>query len=172
MDADADLVEDPVLRQRYRFARTGELLRVEVWADPGSRVPPHFHPALEERWHVLEGEVTFRIGGRKRAAGPGDRLRVEPGMRHSFVNTGREVARIEVEAEPALQLQEFLEEAAALGRAGRYRPSGIPRGLGALLEGADFAERYRDTTVLAFPPPLVQRVLLPSLARLGRRRRA
>jgi hypothetical protein len=93
-------------------------------------------------------------------------------MRHSFVNTGREVARIEVEAEPALQLQEFLEEAAALGRAGRYRPSGIPRGLGALLEGADFAERYRDTTVLAFPPPLVQRVLLPSLARLGRRRRA
>ena len=86
----SELVEDPVLRQRYRFARDGDILRVDVWAEPGSAVPDHFHPRLAERWEVVEGQVTFRIDGDDRPAGPGDRLVAPAGVRHSFENTGSE----------------------------------------------------------------------------------
>jgi hypothetical protein len=43
------LIHDPVIGQRYRFSQEGEVLRVEVFADPGSKLPEHLHPQLEER---------------------------------------------------------------------------------------------------------------------------
>lgn len=57
---------------------------------------------------------------------------------------------------PAGNLQGFLTEAAAIARAGRYTKRGIPKGPGALMEAAEFADRYRDDVVLtgdALPPP-------------------
>jgi hypothetical protein len=39
-----DYVEDPVLRQRYQFSREGDVLRVDIWAEPGAGVPTHIHP--------------------------------------------------------------------------------------------------------------------------------
>jgi mannose-6-phosphate isomerase-like protein (cupin superfamily) len=122
----AEHVEDPVLRQRYRFTREGEILRVEVWAEPGSTVPDHFHPRLEERWEVVEGEVTFRVDGSERPAGPGDRLVAPVGVRHSFENTGSQPAYLRVEVEPALMLREFLEEGAPLARLARRRNRKAP----------------------------------------------
>src|SRR5437762_1358324 len=125
------MVEDPVLRQRYRFERDGDVLRAEVWAEPGSAVPLHLHPRLEERWEVVDGDVTFRIDREKRRAQPGDRLVAAPGVRHAFKNTGDRVAHLRVEVEPALDLQQFLEEAAALNRSGAFTRRGIPKSLGA-----------------------------------------
>jgi hypothetical protein len=71
----ADLVEDPVLRRRFRFERVGDpdgvpVLRVHIWTDPGGGVTPHMHPAMEERFTVLEGGCDFlfpalaRLGAR------------------------------------------------------------------------------------------------------------
>jgi quercetin dioxygenase-like cupin family protein len=166
------LVEDPVRRQRYRFSRQGEVLRAEVWADPGGDVPAHFHPIQEERFEVLAGEVRFRVGRRAERAGPGSRVVAPPGVRHSFKNTGGTEAHLLVEVEPALGLQQFLEEAATLARAGKYTRHGMPKGLGAALELAELIDRHREVTVMAFPPPAVQRVMISPLARLERRRRA
>jgi mannose-6-phosphate isomerase-like protein (cupin superfamily) len=166
-----ELHEDPILRQRYRFSRDGDVLRVEVWADPGARVPDHLHPALEERWEVLEGDVTFTIDGAERRAGAGDRLVAAVGVRHAFENSGTTVAHLRVEAEPPLALQEFLVEGAALNRTGGFTPRGTPKGLGALLAGADFIDRYQETTILFSPPRFVQRTVMAPLARLARSRR-
>jgi mannose-6-phosphate isomerase-like protein (cupin superfamily) len=167
-----ELVEDPVLRQRYRFSRDADLLRVELWAEPGSRVPEHFHPALEERWEVLDGEVTFSVDGRSRRAGPGERLTAPAGVRHAFENTGGGVAHMIAEVDPALEMQEVLELGAALNRTGGFTRRGIPKNPRAALQGAEFLERYRDSVVFtSFPPPIVQRLLLYPLARLERRRR-
>src|SRR5439155_2649759 len=96
-------VEDPIMRQRYRFERQGDVLRLSLWAEPGARVPKHFHPPLEERFEVREGEFTFTVGRRKQRAGPGDRLVVPPGVPHAFANTGPGVAHFVAEIEPALQ---------------------------------------------------------------------
>jgi hypothetical protein len=145
------------------------VLSVDVWVDPGGGVTvEHFHPGIEERWHVLEGNVTFEIEGEKRPAGAGDRLVAAPGVRHSFVNDGSTEARLEVEAEPRGELEEFLTDAARLAQAGLYDKKGRPKGLKGLVEGSKFALRYRDTTVTTFPPPAVQRMLFPLVARLTR----
>ena len=170
----SETVEDPLLRQRYRFSRQRGFLVVEIEIDPGGSAPYHFHPRLEERWEVLEGDVTFRIDGRDRAARPGDRLVVGPGTRHAFANAGEGLARLRAEVDPPLQLQEFLEGGAALNRAGKVTRRGLPRGPRAALEAVEFVERHRETVVLLFPfpfpPPALQRILFPPLARLQRRR--
>jgi quercetin dioxygenase-like cupin family protein len=166
------LVEDPVRRQRYRFSRQGDVLQADVWADPGGDVPAHVHPAQEERFEVLAGHVRFRVGGRTERANAGDRVVAPAGIRHSFKNVGKTEARLRVEVEPALDLRGFLEEAAALARAGKYTRRGIPKGPRAALELAELVDRYREVTVMAFPPIAMQRVLISPLARLQRRRNA
>src|SRR5918996_6570797 len=82
-------IEDPLFRQRYGFSREGNVLRIEIWTEPGGGVrAEHVHPKLEERYEVLEGEVTFRVNRKAQKAGPGERLVVPAGVRHSFENTG------------------------------------------------------------------------------------
>src|SRR2546421_11411482 len=107
-------VVDPVRRQRMSFASDGDVLHADVWTEPGGDVPAHYHPAQTERFEVVSGEVEFRIGRVSRRAGPGDRVVAEPGVVHAFKNHGGGDALVRVEVQPALQLQAFLEEAAAL----------------------------------------------------------
>ena len=166
---ESDLVHDPVRRQRYRFDRAGDVLRVDVWIDPGGEVPEHLHPEQEERFEVRSGLVRFTVDGVKRDAGPGERLAAVPGVRHRFENVGDGEARMLVEVEPALDMQGFLEDAAELAREGKYTRRGLPRGPRAALEGAVFAHGYRQTTVLTSPMMVVQRPLLAVLAWIGRR---
>jgi hypothetical protein len=71
-----------------------------------------------------------------------------------------------------MQLQESIEEAAAMARAGKFTRRGMPKGFGALLEAADFTLRYQETTVLTSPPRFLQQLLFPPLAWLHRRRSA
>jgi quercetin dioxygenase-like cupin family protein len=164
-----ELVHDPVRRQRLGFHRDGYILHTEVWAAPNGDVPAHYHPAQEERFEVLAGTVRFTINGKRINAGPGTRVVAPVGAKHSFRNTGEVEAHLLVEVEPALELQGFLEEAAALARAGRYTRHGLPRRPGAIVELADLMVRYADTTVMAFPPRAVQRLTMWPLARLRRK---
>jgi quercetin dioxygenase-like cupin family protein len=160
-------IVDPVRRQRMSFISQEDVLRAEVWTDPGGDVPAHFHPAQIERFEVVTGEVEFRIGRTSSRAGPGDRLVAEPGVVHAFKNSGAVDALVRVEVQPAPRLQAFLEEAAALARQGKYTQRGVPRGLRAAAELAELMERYSDVTVMAFPPRPLQRILLSPLARLA-----
>jgi mannose-6-phosphate isomerase-like protein (cupin superfamily) len=163
-------IEDPLFHQRYRFRRDGDVLRIEIQTEPGGGVlAEHVHPRLEERYEVLGGEVTFRVDGKPVVAGPGKKLVVPPGVRHSFENTGAETSHVEVEAEPALRLRESIEEGAWLMQAERFSADGQPRSLRALIEAAALAHRYRETVVLSSPPPFVQRLLFPPLARFSSR---
>jgi mannose-6-phosphate isomerase-like protein (cupin superfamily) len=171
----SDWVDDPVFNVRHRFSPKGSALQVESEAQPGGGVLlEHFHPTTKETFEVVEGEFTFTADGEERVAGPSEEVVVEPGVRHTFENTGQVVGRVSCLAEPPLQLQGFLEETAALARAGKYTRRGISKGFGAALEAAEIIERYRDTVVLTgsfFPPPAIQPVLLGPVARLQRRRR-
>jgi quercetin dioxygenase-like cupin family protein len=173
----AQWVEDPALRQRHSFSRStdpdgGEVLHVESWVDPGGGVPPHVHPAMEERFHVLEGRPSFLAGKQWRDAAPGDEVVVPAGVRHAFRNRSDAPAHFRCDARPPSSLQEFLEETAALSRGGYLTRGGMikPRGL---VRGATLAQRHREMVTLLFPPtpPVwLQRLLFPPLAAIGRRR--
>jgi quercetin dioxygenase-like cupin family protein len=172
------VVQDPGLRQRLSFQRSvdedgGEVLHVEVWVDPGGGVPPHIHPAMEERFDVVAGHPSFLAGKKWRTADPGETVVVPPGTRHAYRNNGDETAHIICHARPPSSLQGFLEDAAALGRAGKLTRNGLPKSFSALLQAAVMVHHYRDMTVLGFPPlppPAIQRFVIPPLARLGERR--
>jgi quercetin dioxygenase-like cupin family protein len=171
-----ELTEDPVLRMRSRFWRTtedaGEVLHVETWVDPGGGVTPHVHPAMEERFDVLEGRPEFLAGRKWKHVGPGETAVVAPGTRHAFRNRTGETAHFVCHATPPSTLQEFLEDAAALSRAGGITRRALPRSLDGLLQAAVMAHHYRDmVTLLApLPPPAIQRLIIPPLARAGERR--
>jgi quercetin dioxygenase-like cupin family protein len=169
------LIEDPVFRYRIRLSEEADVLRGEFWVDPGGGgAIDHIHPPLEERFEVLGGELTFWVAREERKAGPGDCLTVPAGVRHAFQNTGQDVAHLVVEMEPALNMRGLFEDVAALARAGklkRFGRRGVPTGPRALLEMAELMDRYHEIFVLASPPPALQRLVVPRLARIERWRR-
>lgn len=172
-----ELTEDPVLRMRSRFWRSrtedaAEMLNVETWIDPGGGVTPHVHPAMEERFEVLEGRPEFLAGRRWSAAEPGQTVVVPPGLRHAFRNRSSGLAHFVCHATPPSTLQEFLEDAAGLSRSGGITRRALPRSLDGLLQAAVMAHHYREmVTLLApLPPPAIQRLVIPPLARAGERR--
>lgn len=160
-------IHDPVHRTSYAFRRDGEDLWVDAWLDPGAHLPEHYHPTLTEHWEVLNGTAQVKLNGHSRQLTPQDGpVHIAPNDRHELRNTtGRQVhARARVI--PAGRLQEFLTESAWAAREGLYDAHNMPtslRGAGWL---ADFAQRYRDETIATSPPPALQRILLPILARL------
>jgi quercetin dioxygenase-like cupin family protein len=172
----ADLVQDPVFGTRYRFKRStdelgNEVQHVDLWVDPGGGVTAHVHRSMEERFTVIEGRPEF-LGGRQwRAAGPGETVVVPPGTRHAFRNRGDQVAHVLCEARPPSTLQAFLEEVAGLSRAGKLSRQGVPKP-GGVLDAIVLAHHHRAMVTLLFPspPPILQRLLLPTLARFAERR--
>jgi quercetin dioxygenase-like cupin family protein len=159
------LVEDPVLKQRYEFRREGETLVLEAWVEPGGGVTPHVHPAMEEHFRVLEGEIEFLSG---RTWTKTDNVVVPAGTRHAYRNPGTTTAHMVTEVTPPLELEEFLTDVAALAQRGRFNRRGMPTSLGAIPELARLAQRYRETVELETP----LRPLIPLVARLGSSRTA
>jgi quercetin dioxygenase-like cupin family protein len=171
------IVDDPVLRQRYSFSVTrdedgGEVLHVDTWVDPGGGVTAHVHGAMEERFHVLAGTPSFLAGRKWSTAAPGDVVVVPAGLRHSYRNDRDEPAHIRCDVRPPSSLQAFLEEVAELSRAGRITRRGLPTSFGAALQLAALVQRHREMVTLGppAPPPFLQRLIIPPLARLAERR--
>jgi quercetin dioxygenase-like cupin family protein len=174
----SEWIEDPVLRQRLSFSRAAdedgsEVLHIDTWIDPGGGVTPHIHPAMEERFEVLAGTMSFLSGKKWVSAGPGETVTVPPGTRHAYRNKSDAEAHMVCHARPPSSLQEFLEDAVRLSNSGGLSGLAIPKTPRALLEGLVMAHAYRDMVTLLFPPlppPAIQRLIVPPLARLGARR--
>lgn len=154
------LVDDPVLKQRYRFTRAGNVLTVEAWVDPGGGVTPHVHPVMEERFKVLEGEIEFLVGRRWERH---DEIVVPAGTRHAYRNVSDTTVHMVTEVEPPQELEEFLTAIAALAGRKRFTRKGLPTSLGAIPELAAVAQRYRETVELETP----LKPLIPLVARLS-----
>jgi quercetin dioxygenase-like cupin family protein len=144
------IVEDPVLKQRLAFrpAEDGEALIVEMWVEPGGGVPPHVHPSMEERFEVLEGELSLLSGRRWAVARPGETVTVAAGTRHAYRNSGSGLTHATVRAAPPQTLEEFLTEAAAMARAGKLTRNGLPKSPSAALQALRLAIRHRKMVMM------------------------
>lgn len=106
--------------EQVRFVRTatetaGELLVLEArWTRPDHVTPPHIHPAMEERWTILEGRVGFRIDGAECVAAAGESVVAPPGSLHTSWNAGAEPVLMRIELRPALRWEEFVRQLFAL----------------------------------------------------------
>jgi quercetin dioxygenase-like cupin family protein len=159
-------LENPVTGERFTFTATaastgGELLAFELALRPGGAVPiPHVHPIQTERFEVVAGLMRFRLGLRRRLAGPGDVVEVTPGVVHGFANAGDEEARVRVEVRPALAMEEMLAEVVAMAQAGRMTRRGLPRNLRDLAVLARTYDREAHAPLLSVG---LQRLLLAPL---------
>jgi quercetin dioxygenase-like cupin family protein len=161
-------IHDPVSRTHYTFEHEGENLVVYTRLEPGGGLPPHMHPAQEERWSVVEGRIRFQLGNEKRVIGPEDgEMLVPPNTKHGLQAVEDHDVQLKCVAIPALGLQSFLEESAAAARDGLFMRGGIPRGLRGARWAARFLKKYEDETVMLFPPRPLQRLLVALLARGG-----
>ena len=163
-------LENPVTGERFTFTDTaastgGELLAFELALRPGGAVPiPHVHPIQTERFEVVEGLMRFRLGLRRRLAGPGDVVEVAPGVVHGFANAGDAEARVRVEVRPALAMEDMLAEVVAMAQAGRMTRRGLPRNLRDLAVLARTYDREAHAPLLSVG---AQRLLLAPLVALG-----
>ena len=93
---------------------------------------------------------------------------VAPNVRHELKNESGTDARLRTEVIPGGRLEEFLTESARAAREGLYNARNLPTSLRGAWWLARFALRFRDETVMTSPPPAVQRVALPMMAKLAR----
>jgi mannose-6-phosphate isomerase-like protein (cupin superfamily) len=164
---------DPVHRVSMSFERDADNhLWVSARLDDGGHLPEHFHPALEERWEVLEGTASIKLDGNWRElTGADGAVVVAPGTRHELRNRSGRPAQLRAEVIPAGRLQEFLTESARAARDSLYNARNLPTSLRGAAWLSDFALRFSDETVMYSPPPALQRAVLPLAAQLTRRYR-
>ena len=165
-------IQNPVSGERIHFLRTaadtdGELLEFELELSADGHVPgAHVHPEQEERFHVLEGTMKFRLGMRTIVAGAGESVVVPAGRVHKFANGGDTPARARVEVVPALDMEQLLETTVELAHEGRVTRKGMPKPLHLAL----FVRRFEREVRAPFPPAWVVRATMAPLAALARRR--
>ncbi len=141
-----------------------DALVVEVVHDPaGSPPPPHRHPAQDERFTVLDGEVTVRLAGARRVARPGEVVEVPRDTVHAFWNAGEVPARLRWETRPAGRTLAWFE---ALDAAHRAAGGGRP----GLTVFARLLDEHDDVFRLAVPGAPLVGLLLRGLAAVDRRR--
>jgi quercetin dioxygenase-like cupin family protein len=172
MNAAGHRIVNPLSGEQIVVRRTagqtgGRVLDWELVLAPGGRVPSsHAHPEQEECFTMLEGQLRFRVGGRRLLAGPGDIVRVPPGTVHHFANAGSGPARVAVQTRPALSMHELLETAAALAREQHAAGRRAPR----LVDLALFMRDFRREVRAPYLPAVLVRAVLAPLAALARRR--
>ena len=143
----------------------GERVVVETFVEPnGAVAAAHVHPAQEERFEVLAGEVEFRLGKRKLVAKPGDRVLVPAGTPHRFRNVGEETAHFVCEVTPALGFEQLIETMFSLAEDGKVNRKGMP----SPLRLAVIAKHHFGDVQLPFPPAWLQKLGLALGAPLGR----
>ena len=162
--------ENPVNRERLTMLE-------RFWDNPDGRatfemtalvgaqvVGEHFHPAMVEKFTVLEGELTVKRNGQTGILHQGETSVVEAGVWHDWWNAGQRDARVRVEVTPGERFLLMLETFFGLARFGHTDNKGMPR----LLQVVPIAREFSDVVVFRVPPPAVQRVVFGALAPVAR----
>ena len=163
-------VTNPVTGETLVFRTTaadsnGERVVVETLVEPnGAVAAAHVHPAQDELFEVLGGEVEFKLGKQTVVAKPGDRVLVPAGMPHRFRNVGEETAHFVCEITPALEFEQLIETMFSLAADGKVNRRGLPNPL----RLAVIARHHFGDVRLPFPPAWIQRLGLALGAPLGR----
>ncbi len=137
----------------------------ELTARAGARVVgEHRHPALVERFTVLEGELTVKRNGQISILPQGEMSVIEPGVWHDWWNASDRNARVRVEITPGERFLHMIETFFGLARLGHTDSKGMPYPLQLAL----CAREFRDVVVFRSPPLAVQRAIFGALAPIAR----
>ena len=143
-----------------------EVLEVEAeWAPAAAKPLPHLHPAQDERFEILEGELTIDLDGTRHVLRAGDGLDVPRATKHRMWNSGDAVARATWRTMPAGRTAGFWQ---AVHEARKTKPTDA-HGMLTPPAAAPILRAYRDTFRLALPDAVARPALL-ALSAVGRLR--
>ena len=164
--------ENPVTGERgtileLPFENAEGRATVELTALVGSRVAgEHRHPAIVERFTVLEGELTVKRDGETSILRQGETSVIEAEVWHDWWNGSDRDARVRVEVTPGERFAYMIETLFGLARLGHTNKKGMPHPLQLAL----FASEFSDVLVFRAPPPILQRAIFGALGPIARRR--
>lgn len=140
-------------------------MTAELIARVGSRVMgEHRHPALVERFTVLEGELTVKLNEQTAILRQGESAVIPAGVWHDWWNASSRDARVQVEITPGLRFAHMIETFFGLARLGYTDGKGMPSPLQLALSAREFS----DVVVFRRPPVAVQRAIFAMLAPISR----
>jgi quercetin dioxygenase-like cupin family protein len=158
--------ENPVTGERatileFPYTNPASSAVAELTALVGARVVgEHRHPALVERFTVLEGELTMKLDGQTSILREGETAVIEPGVWHDWWNASDRDARVRVEITPGERFAHMIETLFGLARLGHTNAKGMPPPLQLALTAREFG----DVIVFRSPPQAVQRAVFAALA--------
>lgn len=140
----------------------GDRLELENLVRPGAGPPMHIHHYQAEALTVQQGRIAYqRPGEPAQFAGPGETVVFEPGEPHRFWNAGEDDLLCTGYIQPADNVEYFLTALYESQRKnGGTRPDAF--------EVAYLMRRYRSEFSMLEIPALVQRLVLPVQALVGK----
>ncbi len=162
--------ENPVTRERAMilelpYKNPEGRATAELTALVGAQVVgEHRHPALVERFTVLEGELTVKRAGQTTILCVGETAVIEAGVWHDWWNASNRNARVRVEVTPGERFSHMVETLFGLARLGHTDNKGMPN----MLQLAVFAQEFSDIVVFRSPPLAIQRALFGALVPIAR----
>ena len=115
-----DALPEPIetslgFRGRFLPSDDPNVLVGETWAAPGGGAGPlHYHLHQSERFEVLEGAITVRIGRRSHLVSAGETITVPPRTPHTFVNHTDREAHFRAYFTPPMRLEALFTEMAGI----------------------------------------------------------
>ena len=165
-----DVIHNSITGETIRFVETaadtdGERVVIDVLVEPNGFVASaHLHPYQTEVFEVIDGELTFKVGGEVVVATAGESVTVGRKTAHQFWNASETAARFRCTVTPALQFERLLETMFGLANDGKTNAKGLPNPL----RLAVIANDHFDDVRLPFPPAWVQKLGLVTGAPVGR----
>lgn len=132
-------ITNPINGDKVTFLKTCEetngesfLAELEVFpnAQGTSAGPPHYHVSYTESFHVLEGELTVRIGKKTLVLGKGQSATVPLRTIHTFSNATSQTVKAIVETRPGIQgFEDGLIIMYGLASDGNTTKDGMPKSI-------------------------------------------
>jgi quercetin dioxygenase-like cupin family protein len=142
-------------------------LVVELHVSPGGAVVgEHLHPAITERFEVVEGMLGVKLRGQESEASAGAAVEIPPGTWHDWWNAGDEEAVVKVTVTPGERFSQLIANLFGFGLDGRTNAKGMP----SPLQVVALAREFEDVIVFKRPPRPVQWAVFGLLAPVARRR--
>jgi quercetin dioxygenase-like cupin family protein len=82
---------------------------------PGWGPPVHLHPAQEEWFYLLDGQVLAQVGDQRVTLHPGDSMLGPRNVPHGFMAIGPTPAHMLITFTPAGQMEQFFRDTVAVG---------------------------------------------------------
>jgi quercetin dioxygenase-like cupin family protein len=101
---------------------------------PGIGPPMHIHTREEETWYILDGELTWNVGGQSFHATKGSFTNLPRGIPHNFINESDKPAHMVLTYAPGGFDQWFLDIGTPVSD--RYNPGEAPAETAELLNKA------------------------------------